>query len=120
MLNENELVSRLAELGYRSITLSNLSLTEQIATFAGASRVVSLHGAGLANFAFSMYGARLIEILPRTYGLPLFYIIASGLENDYVSYVADDVTEGRGLPRTDDVMIDNGCFFEKCAGFLCD
>src|SRR5262249_17494431 len=91
IVNEDELMAHLAQYGYREVVLSGLPLIEQIKIFSSASRVISMHGAGLVNIAFSPRGARLVEILPKTWGMAGFYMISAGLSNDYLSYVTNDI-----------------------------
>lgn len=62
MVNEEELVLALAQLGFQPVALESLSLAEQIALFAQAEIIVSPHGAGLANIVYARPGCRVIEI----------------------------------------------------------
>jgi capsular polysaccharide biosynthesis protein len=117
LINEDDLGGRLRDLGYTVINLSNLGLDDQIALFSSASRVVSLHGAGLTNFVFSRHGARLLEILPRSYGMRCFYTIAAGLENGYMNYVEENIVRGANT-RSDDVIVDVDSFLDKCSSFI--
>lgn len=116
IVNEPALLARLAGDGYREVVLSELPLVEQVATFARARRVIGAHGAGLVHFAFSPPGARLLEILPESYGLPGHYVIAAGLGNDYLSYVAEQVVPGINV-SFDDVVVDVDDFDARCRDF---
>jgi capsular polysaccharide biosynthesis protein len=116
VINDAELVSRLRKAGYREIVLSTMPLAAQIATFASASRVVGLHGAGLVHFAFTPPGARMLEILPASYAIPTPYILAAGMGGEYLSYVAEDVVLGPN-PALDDVRIDVEDFEARCREF---
>jgi capsular polysaccharide biosynthesis protein len=117
VLNEDAVMRVLAPLGYHSVTLSGRSVAEQAALFAGASRVVGPHGAGLTNIVFAPPGARLLEILPRSYGTPAFYLLAAGGGVEYASYVAADVRPG-GRDQVDDVVIDLADFVRCCGALL--
>ena len=64
VLNEDDIIQRLAQLGFEAITPGALNFSEQVDIFANASIVVGMHGAGLANIAFTRPDARLIEIIP--------------------------------------------------------
>lgn len=116
VVNEAELVERLAQVGYREVLLSEMPLVEQIATFASASRVVAVHGAGLIHFAFTPPGARLLEILPRSYAIPTLYMLAAGMGNEYLSYVAERVVPAAN-PAFDDIEIDVADFEARCRDF---
>jgi capsular polysaccharide biosynthesis protein len=117
ILNEDALFAVLSRAGYTRITLSGMTVSEQIAAFAGASHVVAPHGAGLANFAFAAPGAQLVEIFPRTYGTAAFYVLAAAQENPYASYVGEVVAPGHNS-QYDDVTVDVDDFARCCAAFL--
>lgn len=51
--NEAAVVDALAERGFARVVLSELSVPEQAALFAGADVVVAPHGAGLTNLAYA-------------------------------------------------------------------
>ena len=116
VVNEPELIDRLARVGYREVLLSEMPLSEQIATFASARRVVAVHGAGLIHFAFTPPGARLLEILPKSYAIPTLYMLAAGMGSEYLSYVAERVIPGAN-PAFDDVEIDVDDFEARCREF---
>jgi capsular polysaccharide biosynthesis protein/SAM-dependent methyltransferase len=116
IVNEAELSARLAKAGYREVLLSEMPLAEQIATFASASRVVAVHGAGLIHFAFTPPGARLLEILPKSYAIPTLYMLAAGMGREYLSYVAERVVAAAD-PAFDDIEIDVDDFEARCRDF---
>jgi capsular polysaccharide biosynthesis protein len=115
--NDAELAAALERFGYRRIELSGASLAEQATRFAYASHIVSLHGAGLSNLAFSMPGTRIIEIFPERYGTPAFYVIAASMECPYSTYIADQTVAGVNT-QADDVVIDVGHFLRICGDAL--
>ncbi len=115
--NDAELAAALTPLGYRMVTLSDLSLAEQVTTFSYASHIVGLHGAGLSNLAFAMPGTKVIEIFPQRYGTPAFYVVAAGVECPYATYIADR-TLPAGHAQFDDVMVDVPHFMDICSGLL--
>jgi len=51
--------------GWEKVTLSAMSIHDQIKTFAEASHVISPHGAGLLNIVFSRPGTEVIEIAQK-------------------------------------------------------
>ncbi len=105
VLNEAALVARLALFGYEPILLTGMPIARQIAAFAGASHIVSLHGAGLTNVVFADPSTTLVEIFPSTYGMASFYVLAGSLGMTYASYVTDQVTPG-ARDQLDDVTVD--------------
>ncbi len=52
LINENEVIELMLELGFEVLTLSEMSVLEQIKCFSEARCVVGPHGAGLANVMF--------------------------------------------------------------------
>jgi capsular polysaccharide biosynthesis protein len=67
ILNEDEIIAFLEQKGFETACLSELSLSEQIALFQGASVVVAPHGAGQTNMVFAPAGAILIEMFGDNY-----------------------------------------------------
>lgn len=53
VLNEPELIAMLQSRGFRTIDPAKMTFLEQVAAFRDAKRVVSAHGAALANLVFS-------------------------------------------------------------------
>jgi capsular polysaccharide biosynthesis protein len=68
MRNERDLESALARVGFDIVTMSTLSLAEQIARVDAAEMVVGAHGAGLALLAAARPGRQAIEIVPSVRG----------------------------------------------------
>lgn len=62
LLNEAELESALAALGFRTVVLGELSVAEQIRCFSRAAVIVGAHGAGLSNLMFAPAHACVVEI----------------------------------------------------------
>ena len=112
VLNETELIARLALLGYEPVSLTDMPIARQIATFAGASHIVALHGAGLANIVFSDTSTTLVEIFPSTYGMASYYVLSAGLGMTYASYISDRITAGE-RPQLDDVTVDVDDFMAR-------
>jgi len=117
VLNEAELEAALALLGYEPVSLSGLPAPRQIALFAGASHIVALHGAGLANIVFADPAATLVEIFPASYGTAAYYVLAAGLGMTYASYISDRITPGL-RPQLDDISVDVPDFLARCRHLL--
>jgi capsular polysaccharide biosynthesis protein len=62
LLNEQELETALAQLGFRIVTLTGMPVRDQIALFSRAKFIVGAHGAGLTNLMFAPRGATVVEI----------------------------------------------------------
>ena len=62
ILNEKELCSILESDGFETVSLTGLSVLEQIHIFKGARVIVGAHGANLTNTIFCEPGTKIIEI----------------------------------------------------------
>jgi len=93
VLNESDVVARLADMGFRKFELTSLSVPEQVALFASAEIVVGPHGAGLTNLVFAD-DAGVVEIQPREDVRPHYYLLAETLGFDY-EYVRSPVRNDR-------------------------
>ena len=62
MTNEEILKPVLEAEGFKIITCEDMSLAEQVATFAEAQYVIGPHGAGLMNTMFCPASCRVVEI----------------------------------------------------------
>jgi len=85
--------------GWESITLSAMTIQEQITAFAEASHVISPHGAGLLNTVFSQRGTRVIEIAQKELLSKKPYPILSFLRgHDHTFVLADTIPLGTKKP----------------------
>jgi tetratricopeptide (TPR) repeat protein len=80
LLNETAVVERLARLGFVSVELEALPLTEQIALFAQAKVIVAPHGGGLTNLLFCQPGTAVIELFAPSYIRPYYWPISHHLK----------------------------------------
>ncbi|OZH55087.1 hypothetical protein AFK68_06810, partial [Hydrocoleum sp. CS-953] len=67
VMNEEEVVEILSQLGFTYITPESMSLENQIATFAHAKIIVAPHGSGLTNIVFCNPGTKVIELFSPHY-----------------------------------------------------
>ncbi len=93
LTNEVELSRALQKHGYTLILLSELSLEDQTAVFAGAESIVAPHGAGLVNLMFAGSNARLLEIMPEQYRSAHYFRLSQcrGMAYDEVCAQAVDI-----------------------------
>jgi hypothetical protein len=87
IINENEFVEKITDLGFETYYLENLSFSEQVILFAQAEVVVAPHGAGLTNIVYSDSNAIIFEIFADNYINPCFYTLASGLGQTYSFHI---------------------------------
>jgi hypothetical protein len=98
IVNEEELLFGLRDLGFERVTLDGLAVSDQVQLFAQAEAVVGTHGAGLANLLFAPEGCRLVELTVETHLGPSYLIITSILGQPY-GYVSCE-------PRGRDLVVD--------------
>jgi len=77
--------------GWETVTLSNMSIKEQIKIFSEASHVISPHGAGLLNIVFCQPGVKVIEIAQKELLSKKPYPILSSLMKHHHTFLLADV-----------------------------
>jgi len=90
--NEAALEARVREHGYRSFSGAGLTLRQQAAIFSRATRIVGVHGAGLANVIWCQRGVSLLELFAGSY-LPSCYSALTSIRGgsyNRLIYCADD------------------------------
>ncbi len=86
--NESSLIDMLSARGFEVVTLSELSIADQVSTFADAEFIVGPHGAGFANLAFAREGTKFVEIFRKGHFSPSYYRIAQAIGCPYGVIVA--------------------------------
>ena len=113
ILNENELLPGLKDMGFHVISPGKLSLAEQIDAFRNARVVLAAHGAGLTNILFCRPKTTLIEIFPEggVHG-SAFLRIASHLGFNYYYVVGKKVEnrQSKKNPNNADLILDKSTF----------
>jgi hypothetical protein len=95
--NELELQACLISLGFEVHQLSTLDMTKQVELFASASVIISPHGAGLANIIFCNPECLLMELMPESYVVDCFKVIAEKVGLVYQRVMCKPVNPGDGL-----------------------
>lgn len=67
MRNEEQLVKSLEKLGIKHVSMTGMTLDDQISVLSRAKLVIAPHGAGLTNILYSGSGAHLYELFPSSY-----------------------------------------------------
>lgn len=89
LLNETEVSSFLATLGFETVCPGELSVAEQIALFRSASIVVAPHGAALTNMVFAPADCAIVEIFGENYINGCYWALASILGQDHTFVVGE-------------------------------
>ena len=90
LVNSNELV--LALKGWETVALENMTIKEQMKTFAEATHVVAAHGAGLVNLLWCKSGTKVIEIQdPKMVHKKVYPVLSHHLGLKHELYLANTV-----------------------------
>ena len=89
-VNEDEVITYLADRGFEFHTLEDYTLREQIALFAEAKVVMGPHGAGHTNMIFSPRGLVVVDILNSDVN-KCFHNMCLTLGHEYWYMFGDDV-----------------------------
>lgn len=113
ILNEDELLPGLRDLGFKIVSPAKLSMSAQIDAFRNARIILAAHGAGLTNILFCRPKTTLIEIFPEggVHG-SAFLRIASQLSFSYYYVVGEKVenAQSRKNPNNPDLILDKSAF----------
>ncbi|WP_167856797.1 glycosyltransferase family 61 protein [Hymenobacter aquaticus] len=107
--NEAAVEALLAPYGFESYALSELSLREKAALFAGARMVVGPVGAGLINILFCAPGTPLVEFLPRNLVVGDYLELTARLQMPHYPLISarDDASAQKATAdRQDDLTVD--------------
>ena len=86
--NQEQLL--LALKGWETVTLNNLSIKEQIKTFAEATHILSPHSAGLINLLWCAKGTKIIEIQHKEWiDKKVYPILSHHLGLKHIVYLAE-------------------------------
>jgi capsular polysaccharide biosynthesis protein len=103
LVNEPELIERLEQIGFISVTGSEHTLAEQIAIYEQADVIVGKDGSNLSNVIFGDQKTILVEILGEDFFDPLYMRLANmrGMHYDHVL-----ATTIRGSGREAESIVD--------------
>lgn len=88
--NSDELL--LALKGWETVALENMTIRDQMKTFAGATHIVAAHGAGLVNLLWCDPGTKVIEIQdPKMIHKKVYPVLSHHLGLEHKLYLADTV-----------------------------
>lgn len=88
VLNEAEVLALLEPLGFQVVDPGDLSVKDQIRTFAEADVIVAPHGASLANLPFCSPGAALLELFPSQSMVADYWKMTCGVEGLEYQYLS--------------------------------
>jgi len=109
VLNEAAVLALLEPLGFQVVDPGDLSVRDQVRTFAEADVVVAPHGAALANIPFFSPGASLVELFPSQSMVADYWKMScgvEGLEYQYLSGAGPAAGTTRGEFVVADITVD--------------
>lgn len=96
IVNNDEFLKILKEYDIEAVTLTNVSLPEQIKIFRNCELAIGVHGAGLTNIVFMEKGSNVVEIFNSQFGTNAYAIIAKQRKINYY-YMSCPSVEGGAL-----------------------
>lgn len=91
LLNEEELLPILKQHRFEVIRPETLSFADQVRTFAQASVIMGVHGAGLTNMLFAPAEAKIIELHGPKVTRTHYWMMANSLKQNYQCIVGTGV-----------------------------
>jgi capsular polysaccharide biosynthesis protein len=113
LVNEAEIFSLLAPLGFEECLLENLTISAQAELFDAAECIVAPHGAGLTNLVFCRPGTRVLDLFAPGWVNPCYWTLcqAVGLEYHYLIGSGPRPAEHEDPVRKgEDIHVDPGVF----------
>jgi len=78
--------------GYETINLENLSIPDQVKTFAEATHIVAPHGAGLTNLLWCKPKTKVVELTHKAFfGKKVYPVLSHHLDLDHTVLICDTV-----------------------------
>jgi capsular polysaccharide biosynthesis protein len=63
--NEQQVIELMEDAGFECVCLEDLTFGQQVEMFSNCSKLVTIHGAAIANSVFMPPGSRVVELFPR-------------------------------------------------------
>ncbi|MDR2174868.1 MAG: glycosyltransferase family 61 protein [Synergistaceae bacterium] len=104
VVNEDSLLPLLGKYGFTVVRSENLTVREQIETFANAEAVAGPHGAGLANRILCPPHASVLEIYPQYYYDSSYRTLLSALNLRYC-YMVGETSDTSMPPQQENVRV---------------
>jgi len=90
LINETEVSLLMAESGFMTLFLEEMSFLEQVAVFANAEMIVAPHGSGLTNLVFCSPDTRVIELFSPNYLRTDYWMISQQLHLQHYYLVGEN------------------------------
>lgn len=87
--NEERVTEMVRDTGFKIVVPGNMSVADQIRTFASADIIVAPHGAGLTNLMFCRSGTRVLELFSPNFVSPLYWYMSNLIGLDYYYLIGE-------------------------------
>ena len=106
VINEDELVPLLQDLGFETVNPETLTVAGQVSLFAGADAVIGPHGAGLTNIVFCKPGTVVIDLFAPEWVNSCYWVIAEHLNLNYGYLTGKNITGQKETPKGANILVD--------------
>lgn len=114
IVNRAAVASLLAKYAIETVLFDAISVTEQIRLIRNANVITGIHGAAFANLVFADVSQNVaaIEIMPKSFGMQSYWLLARNLGIDYCVVGPVGGWEKEKNPKTkfDDIDVDIAAF----------
>ena len=107
IINNNEVMNCLNNLGFSIYKTGELSISEQIYLFNNAKIIIGAHGAAFTNLVFCKPNTKIIEIIPRAHPNEVNKKISEVKKLDYIALKTDELKEDEKINGDIKVPIKN-------------
>ncbi|MEL6927818.1 MAG: tetratricopeptide repeat protein [Cyanobacteria bacterium J06600_6] len=90
LINETEVSQLMAESGFTTVFLEEMSFLEQVAVFANAKTIVAPHGSGLTNLVFCSPDTQVVELFSPNYMRTDYWMISQQLHLQHYYVVGEN------------------------------
>lgn len=124
ILNEDDLLTPLKELGFSCYNLNDLTFEQQIKLFRSSEIITGYHGAGLAWLIFCLPGTKVLEIKNPYLGVIQDYYkdISNKCELSYQSFESVQIPTKEQFPgveiTSEDCVIDKESYLSTLKSFI--
>lgn len=106
LVNEDEIIRIVAKAGFRSVRMSDYSLSDQIGIIRSARRVIGPHGMGLAHLVFNHGPLGVLELFHPTLGTDAYMMMSGALGFEYHWMVGEAIEDYKGSYRIDSELFE--------------
>lgn len=107
IINNNEVINFLSDLGFSIYKTGELSVSEQIYLFNNAEIIIGAHGAAFTNLVFCKPNTKIIEIIPSAHPNEVNKKISEIKKLDYISLKTNELKENEKINGDIKISLEN-------------